>query len=130
MQTSFSAVLSIFAAAACIMTAQAAPAASNNLQARSSKSGDATYYAVGLGSCGETNSDDEMVAALSSSLMGGSNSDLCGKSITVKSASGSVTLKVVDSCPGCSEGDVDMSEAAFKKLGQLDEGRIPITWSL
>ncbi|CAO3644672.1 unnamed protein product [Mucor fragilis] len=129
MQTSFSAVLSIVAAAACLMTAQAAPAASH-LQARSSKSGDATYYAVGLGSCGDTNSDDEMVAALSSSLMGGSNSDLCGKSITVKSASGSVTLKVVDSCPGCSEGDVDMSEAAFKKLGQLDEGRIPITWSL
>ncbi|KAL9548632.1 hypothetical protein MBANPS3_005587 [Mucor bainieri] len=125
MQTSFSTVLSIFAAAACLMTAQAAPAASN-LQARSSQSGDATFYAVGLGSCGETNSDDEMVAALSSSLMGGSNSDLCGKSITVKSASGSVTLKVVDSCPG----DVDMSEAAFKKLGQLDEGRIPITWSL
>ncbi|KAK4522062.1 acetyl-coenzyme A synthetase 2 [Mucor velutinosus] len=129
MQISFSAVLSILSASACLLTAQAAPVASN-LQARSSQSGDATYYAVGLGSCGETSSDDEMVAALSSSLMGGSNSDLCGKSITVKSASGSVTLKVVDSCPGCSEGDVDMSEAAFKKLGQLDEGRIPITWSL
>ncbi|GAN09435.1 riboflavin aldehydeforming enzyme [Mucor ambiguus] len=129
MQTSFSAVLSIVAAAACLMTAQAAPAASN-LEARSSQSGDATYYAVGLGSCGETSSGNEMVAALSSSLMGGPNSDLCGKSITVKSASGSVTLRVVDSCPGCSEGDVDMSEAAFQKLGSLDKGRIPITWSL
>ena len=127
MQTSFSAVLSILAAAF-VMTAQAAPA--SNIQARSSMSGDATYYAVGLGSCGGTNSDSDMVAALSSSLMGGSNSDLCGKSITVKSSSGSVTLKVVDSCPGCSEGDVDMSEAAFKQLGALDQGRIPITWSL
>ncbi|KAK4522072.1 uncharacterized protein ATC70_004611 [Mucor velutinosus] len=129
MQISFYAVLFILAASACFLTAQAAPVAFN-LQSRSSRSGDATYYAVGLGSCGETSSDDEMVAALSSSLMGGPNSDLCGKSITVTSASGSVTLKVVDSCPGCSENDIDMSAAAFSKLGQLGEGRIPITWSL
>ncbi|GAN10515.1 barwin-like endoglucanase [Mucor ambiguus] len=129
MKFSFSTVLFMFAAAACLMTAQAAPAISN-LQARSSRYGDATYYAVGLGSCGETNYDDEMVAALSSSLMGGSNSDLCGKYITVESDSGSVTVRVVDSCPACSEDDIDISAAAFEELGNLSSGRIPITWSL
>ncbi|KAI8635950.1 RlpA-like double-psi beta-barrel-protein domain-containing protein-containing protein, partial [Parasitella parasitica] len=96
---------------------------------RDSMSGGATFYSVGLGSCGYSNSDDEMVAALSMSLMGGANSELCGKSITVTSSSGSVTLKVVDSCPGCSKGDVDMSEAAFKMLGDPAQGRIPVTWS-
>ncbi|OAD08595.1 hypothetical protein MUCCIDRAFT_134035, partial [Mucor lusitanicus CBS 277.49] len=90
--------------------------------------GGATYYAVGLGSCGENNSDTEMVAALSTSLMGGHNSDLCGKYINVKSGSASVTVKVVDSCPACSEDDIDMSKAAFKQLGSPDKGRIPITW--
>ncbi|CEP08968.1 hypothetical protein [Parasitella parasitica] len=127
MQTSFSAILSVIVAAM-VGAGQTAPV--SNIQARNSLSGDATYYDVGLGSCGDTSSDDEMVAALSSSLMDGSNSDLCGKSISVKSSSGSVTLKVVDSCPGCSKGDVDMSKAAFKKLGELNQGRIPISWSL
>ncbi|KAL0140366.1 hypothetical protein V8B55DRAFT_1436142 [Mucor lusitanicus] len=83
MQTSFSTLLFIFAAAAaCLLTTQAAPVVSN-LQARGSRSGGATYYAV----------------ALSTSLMGGHNSDLCGKYINVKSGSASVTVKVVDSCP-------------------------------
>ncbi|KAI8971686.1 RlpA-like double-psi beta-barrel-protein domain-containing protein-containing protein [Mycotypha africana] len=104
----------------------------HKLEARSSKSGDATYYSVGLGSCGHTNSDSEMVAALSSKLMGsGSKGSYCGESITVESESGkSVTVKVVDTCPSCGEGDVDLSPSAFKKLGSLDLGVIPITWSL
>ncbi|KAL7315485.1 hypothetical protein PS15m_004698 [Mucor circinelloides] len=130
MKTSFSTAVTAMIAAF-LMTAQAAPAASS-LQARSSMSGDATYYSVGLGSCGDTNSDGEMVAALSEKLMGtGSDGSYCGKSITLKSKGGkSVTVKVVDSCPGCGEGDVDLSPTAFKKLGALSEGVIPITWSL
>ncbi|KAL9541780.1 hypothetical protein MBANPS3_008935 [Mucor bainieri] len=126
MKTSFSTALTTLIAAF-LMTAQAAPAASN-LQARSSMSGDATYYSVGMGSCGDTNSDSEMVAALSEKLMGtGADGSYCGKSITLKSKGGK---SVVDSCPGCGEGDVDLSPSAFKKLGSLDEGVIPITWSL
>ncbi|GAN09433.1 riboflavin-aldehyde forming enzyme [Mucor ambiguus] len=130
MKTSFSTALTTLIAAF-VMTAQAAPAASK-LQARSSMSGDATYYSVGMGSCGKTNSDGEMVAALSEKLMGtGADGSYCGKSITLTSKGGkSVTVKVVDSCPGCGEGDVDLSPSAFKKLGSLDQGVIPITWSL
>ncbi|KAG2220448.1 hypothetical protein INT45_004190 [Circinella minor] len=92
-----------------------------------SYSGDGTFYTVGLGSCGKTNSDNEMVAALSSSLM--SSGKYCGKRIKVKSDSGSVTVKAVDTCPSCAKGDIDFSPAAFKKLGSLDEGRISIKWS-
>ncbi|KAI9492581.1 RlpA-like double-psi beta-barrel-protein domain-containing protein-containing protein [Zychaea mexicana] len=93
----------------------------------SSYSGDGTFYAVGLGSCGQTNSDSEMVAALSSSLMAGGEN--CGKKLTVTSDSGSVTVTAVDTCPSCATGDVDFSSAAFQKLGDVDEGRIPIEWS-
>lgn len=101
------------------------------LEARKSYSGDATYYDVGLGSCGDTNSNSEMVAALSEDLMGsGSGSDYCGKSITIKGKKGSVTVKVVDTCPGCGREDIDLSPAAFKKLGALSQGVLPITWSL
>ncbi|KAG2217766.1 hypothetical protein INT45_000386 [Circinella minor] len=92
-----------------------------------SYSGDGTFYTVGLGSCGQTNSDTEMVAALSSSLM--SSGDSCGKQLTATSDNGSVTVKAVDTCPSCAEGDIDFSPAAFEKLGSLDEGRISIQWS-
>jgi expansin (peptidoglycan-binding protein) len=111
-------------AAAFFMSAQSAPI----LEARGSMSGKATFYSVGLGSCGSTNSDSQMVAALSESLMSGKK--YCGKSITLTGGSGSVTVKVVDSCPGCGAGDIDLSPAAFQKLGALSKGVIPITWSL
>ncbi|KAG1137695.1 hypothetical protein G6F37_011477 [Rhizopus arrhizus] len=112
---------SLLALLTCI---QAAP-----IESRSLLTGDGTFYQVGLGSCGETSSDSDMVAALSSELMRDSKK-YCGKSITVKSKKGSVKLKVVDTCPSCSKGDVDMSSAAFKKLGSLNTGRIDISWSL
>ncbi|SAL99166.1 hypothetical protein [Absidia glauca] len=99
-------------------------AAAPVLQKRNS--GDATYYTVGLGSCGKTNSDSEMVVALSGDIMKKSK---CGSTIHVKSASGSVTVKVVDTCPGCGASDIDLSPAAFKKLGKLSQGRIHVTWS-
>lgn len=100
------------------------------MEARKSYSGRATYYDVGLGSCGQTNTNSQMVAALSSSLMKGPNSPYCGRSITINGKSGSVTVKVVDTCPGCGANDVDLSPAAFKKLGALSAGTLPITWSL
>ncbi|KAG2234232.1 RlpA-like double-psi beta-barrel-protein domain-containing protein-containing protein [Thamnidium elegans] len=106
-----------------IMTVSSAP-----IEARDSMSGDATYYAVGLGSCGSTNSDSEMVAALSGSIM--KSKENCGKSVTIKGPSGSVTVKVVDTCPGCAKSDVDMSPAAFKKIASLNAGRVPISWSI
>ncbi|CAO3671656.1 unnamed protein product [Rhizopus stolonifer] len=98
------------------------------IQKRESMSGDGTFYEVGLGSCGNTNSDSELVAALSSSLM--QSGSYCGHSITINSAGKSVIVKVVDSCPGCAQGDVDLSPTAFRKLASLDKGRISITWSL
>jgi hypothetical protein len=98
------------------------------LEARGSRSGQGTFYDVGHGSCGTTNNDKQMVAAISALLMTGNS--YCGKSILVKGKNGvSVSLKVVDTCPGCSEGDIDMSRAAFAKLAKLSDGRIPITWS-
>ena len=90
-------------------------------------SGEGTFYTVGLGSCGQTNSDSQKVAALSSSIMSGG--DNCGRSLTVTSGGKSVTVKAVDTCPSCGTGDVDLSPSAFKQLASLDKGRISISWS-
>ncbi|CEG81438.1 hypothetical protein RMATCC62417_15645 [Rhizopus microsporus] len=117
----------------------AAPIAKKDAKAGSlvtrggSYSGDGTFYTPGLGSCGWTNSETDYIAALNHVQMGnGANSNKnpnCGKHITVKGPSGSVTVKIVDTCPGCSSGDVDMSPAAFQKIAKLSQGRVPITWS-
>jgi expansin (peptidoglycan-binding protein) len=98
------------------------------LEERSSSfSGDGTFYTVGLGSCGKTNSDTELVAALSSDLMEGGK--YCGKKIKITTPTGTVTATVVDTCPGCAKGSVDLSISAFKKIGKVAAGRIAIKWS-
>ncbi|KAI8579550.1 hypothetical protein K450DRAFT_271859 [Umbelopsis ramanniana AG] len=102
----------------------AAPAAS--IQRRSQYSGDGTYYSVGLGSCGKTNEDSEMVAALNAPQMG--KNKYCGKSAKVKGPNGSVTVKIVDTCPECDSGSLDLSPSAFKKIGDMSDGRISISW--
>ena len=57
---------------------------------------------------------------------------MCGRNMVVKAPNGKkVTVKVVDTCPGCAPGSVDLSPAAFKKLASLDVGRIHgISWTL
>ena len=56
------------------------------------------------------------------------NSNACGACITVTGPNGSVTLQVVDRCPECASGDVDMTEEAFSQIANVIDGRVPITW--
>ncbi|EWC45748.1 hypothetical protein DRE_05085 [Drechslerella stenobrocha 248] len=100
-------------------------------------SGKATFYDAGLGSCGETHANSDMICALSKSTMsltGGPNPNLnpmCGQMIRVKSASNpaGVKIKVVDTCPGChGPYDLDLSPAAFDLLGSQLDGVIDVTW--
>lgn len=97
-----------------------------------SHSGDATYYGTGLGSCGEVSKDSDMIVALNHGQMAnGANpnhNQLCGKTITAHGPKGSVTVKIVDTCPGCANGDLDLSPAAFAKIADMAQGRVPITW--
>ncbi|ORX49470.1 hypothetical protein DM01DRAFT_1338141 [Hesseltinella vesiculosa] len=103
-----------------LLAVQAAPIEKRN-------TGKATYYNTGLGSCGETNNDNELVVALSAADM---SKSYCGKSIKVTSGSKSVTATVVDTCPGCASGSIDLSPAAFKKLANLAVGVIsPVSWT-
>ncbi|KAI8368722.1 RlpA-like double-psi beta-barrel-protein domain-containing protein-containing protein [Blakeslea trispora] len=95
--------------------------------------GDGTYYAPGLGSCGWTNSENDMIAALNHGQMAnGANSNNnpnCGRSVSIKGPKGSVNVKIVDTCPGCASGDIDLSPAAFAKIADLSAGRVKISWS-
>lgn len=96
--------------------------------ARASYSGDMTYFNPGLGACGQTNNDNDAVAAVSSAVY--SSGGACNKQATLHYNGKSTTVKVVDLCPSCATGSIDVSPSAFQKLAPLSAGRVQITWEL
>ncbi|EKD00457.1 expansin family protein [Trichosporon asahii var. asahii CBS 8904] len=95
--------------------------------AKRQNSGDATFYAVGLGACGNTNNDNEMVVALNAPQWDGGAH--CGQMLTITLGGKSQTAKVVDLCPGCAHGSLDMSPALFEKFNSKDVGRFQMSWT-
>ena len=56
---------------------------------------------------------------------------MCGRKMRVTHGKQSVVVTVVDTCPGCAVGSVDLTPAAFKKLAPLSVGRIHgVKWTL
>ncbi|HOU68124.1 MAG TPA: expansin EXLX1 family cellulose-binding protein [Paludibacteraceae bacterium] len=56
------------------------------------------------------------------------SSSACGGCVRVLGPMGEITLKVVDRCPECKLGDIDLSTQAFAEIAQMKDGRIPIKW--
>ncbi|KAG2236575.1 hypothetical protein INT48_000875 [Thamnidium elegans] len=116
-------------------SAKPSPTPKKNASSSSSSdySGDATFYGTGLGSCGIVSKDSDYIVALNHGQMkNGANpnkNELCGKKITAHGPDGSVTVTIVDTCPGCAIGDLDFSPAAFAKIADMDRGRVPVSWS-
>lgn len=52
----------------------------------------------------------------------------CGKYVNVHGPKGSVRVKIVDTCPPCASGDLDLSPAAFGKIADFAKGRVKISW--
>lgn len=96
--------------------------------ARPEATGEGTYYdATGAGNCSfDATPDDLMVAAINEP-----DYDVaawCGACLEVTGPMGTVTVRVVDKCPGCASGDLDLSREAFALISPLSAGRVPITW--
>ncbi|CAE6470844.1 unnamed protein product [Rhizoctonia solani] len=97
------------------------------------RGGRVTWYKPGLGNCGGYNKATDMIVALPMSVYSGGK--YCGKTVKITNTSNgkTCTAKVVDSCPGCAPGDIDVSPTVFKKLvtsQSLDDGVAPIKWDL
>ena len=89
--------------------------------------GQGTFYdADGTGSCSFDASADFHVAAMNATDYG--TADWCGACVQVTGPSGSTVVRIVDKCPGCAKGDLDLSQTAFGELAPLSAGRIAITW--
>jgi expansin (peptidoglycan-binding protein) len=79
--------------------------------------GEATFYVVGanaLGNCTLEFGDTDFVAAVSPDLYAGSAR--CGECLLVSGAAGVALVKVVDQCPGCNAGSLDLTTAAFEAI--------------
>jgi expansin (peptidoglycan-binding protein) len=95
---------------------------------RPDETGDGTYYdATGAGNCGfDPSPNDLLVAAMNHPDYG--TASWCGACLEVTGPSGVVKVRVVDQCPECKHGDLDLSPQAFQQLSPLSAGRISITW--
>jgi expansin (peptidoglycan-binding protein) len=93
--------------------------------------GEATYYdATGPGSCSfdpdGAPSADRLVAALNRPDYG--HAAWCGACLAVAGPLGDVVVRVVDECPGCKHGDLDLGREAFARIAPLSAGRTKIAW--
>jgi expansin (peptidoglycan-binding protein) len=92
-------------------------------------SGDGTYYAAdGSGACEfPANAADPYVGAINAPQWNGAAH--CGECLEVTGPLGSVRVRIVDECPECAVGDVDMHPDAFAQIAEIEDGRVPISWT-
>jgi len=110
----------------------ALPVPTVGCDALDSGDGDGTWYdADGGGACGfEPHSSPSplLIAAINQDDWAGALP--CGACAEVVGPHGAVTVTIVDLCPECVKGDLDLSPAAFERIAPLVDGRVPITWRL
>jgi expansin (peptidoglycan-binding protein) len=90
--------------------------------------GEGTYYgADGSGNCSfPAAPGDPLVAAMNDADYAASA--VCGACVEVEGPDATITVRIVDRCPGCAPGDIDLSEGAFPMIAAKELGRVPISW--
>jgi expansin len=93
-----------------------------------SGTGEGTFYdADGRGRCSfDPSPADRLVAALNAPDY--AHAAWCGACLAVQGPRGAVVVRVVDQCPGCKHGDLDLSREAFAAIAPLSAGRVAIAW--
>jgi len=91
-------------------------------------SGFATFYSyvAGTGAC--SFGDDSATPVAAANPVDYAGSELCGSWVEVTGPLGSAVVRVVDLCPSCAAGDLDLDATAFASIANPAAGRVPITW--
>ncbi|GGK87342.1 expansin EXLX1 family cellulose-binding protein [Mangrovihabitans endophyticus] len=95
----------------------------------SSTSGKATFYDLGdgLGHCSFPNPPaDDLFVALGDTQY--ADAAACGSYLDVTGPHGTVRVKVLDSCPECAAGHLDLSRTAFRRIADEVTGIVPISY--
>ncbi|ORX69488.1 hypothetical protein DL89DRAFT_267693 [Linderina pennispora] len=112
----------------------AAAANARSLSTRTAESnlfsGDGTYFSPGTSACREQNTSRDLIAALNAPQYGDITavSPHCGRCALVRGPLGQAKVKIVDACPECVLGSLDLSLAAFEQIAHKLEGRVKIIW--
>jgi expansin (peptidoglycan-binding protein) len=90
--------------------------------------GSASYYTAGRnGMCNLGTPADGAYAAVGRAEYAGGKG--CGTYLDVTGPNGTTRVQVVDLCPGCPAGKVDIGKGAFSRIGALSAGIIPVTYA-
>jgi len=101
----------------------AAPLPENDgFEKRTTHTGRGTWFYVGLGNCGWESSDSDLVVAMSKAFYDSNSGGNCGQTLDITWGGKTVTATMVDSCPGCGLGDLDMSPGLFQRFASLNTG--------
>ncbi|KAF9476345.1 hypothetical protein BDN70DRAFT_882602 [Pholiota conissans] len=89
-----------------------------------------TFYDVGLGACGQTNVASDFIVALNSNEFGsGYPGPHCFKQIQMTYNGKTAVATIMDECPGCPTGGLDLSRGLFTHFDSEDKGVIYGEWS-
>lgn len=72
--------------------------------------------------------NDLMVGAMNAIDYAGSA--ICGSCVQVTGPRGTIHIRIVDLCPECPQGNIDLSPLAFSMIGDIPLGHVPIRWQL
>ncbi|TFK55229.1 hypothetical protein OE88DRAFT_1805604 [Heliocybe sulcata] len=88
-----------------------------------------TYYAVGMGACGQNNVPSDFIVALNSAMYGdGYPGPHCFKSITITANGKTAQATIMDECPGCPYGGLDFSQGLFEYFADTSVGVLTGSW--
>ncbi|KAG1765916.1 RlpA-like double-psi beta-barrel-protein domain-containing protein-containing protein [Suillus occidentalis] len=102
-----------------IMTVMAAPIPrTSSLAKRTTHSGKGTWFEVGTGACGYTDTDDDPIVAISAEIYGSGGN--CNQWIHITNTDNGYSAygRTRDECESCGS----------TSLATLDTGEIPISW--
>ncbi|PAV22929.1 Non-catalytic module family EXPN [Pyrrhoderma noxium] len=91
-----------------------------------------TYYDIttGITACGKRYRPSDYVVALNGAEFGDRYpSPQCFKKIRIKVGSKSADAIIVDKCPGCPRGGLDLTEGLFKHFAPLSKGVLTGSWN-
>ncbi|KAJ3514472.1 hypothetical protein NLJ89_g2363 [Agrocybe chaxingu] len=124
---------------ACVMLTLAFPLPSSStihedelvdIEKRIDHVGRGTWFRPGLGNCGKWNNASDLIVAIGKRLYDRNKGSNCDQYMEIiNTANGKKAYGLTrDSCHSCSDDDIDMSPALFKKLAPLEQGVIRVSW--
>lgn len=86
-----------------------------------------TFFQPGLGACGSTNGPGDFIVALNSPQYAGGQH--CHEMITITFKGKSTQAQIMDECPGCPFGGLDLTPSLFEFFASKDDGVIEASWN-